>query len=304
METITSEGTFECDGASLYTKTWTPSGSVRAKLIFVHGYSEHINRYNDFFPLLAAHGIQILAWDQRGWGRSVNKPADKGLTGTTARVVADIAAFIRPHLPSDVPVFVMGHSMGGGEVLTLAGDAHYKDLVSQVRGWIVETPFIGFTPEEEPGFLKVFLGRLVGRILPKHQLYQEVPAEIVTRDAAVAESIRQDALCHNTGTLEGLASMLDRTAALTAGQVILGKHVQSLLFTHATSDRVCSFPKAQAWYDLQTVGDKTAKVYADAYHQLHTDPVRDEFVKDLTDWILKRSEGGKGERSAPPESKL
>lgn len=113
-----------------------PTSSVVAKVIFVHGFSEHINRYNDFFPKLAEHGIEVFAWDQRGWGRSVTKPAEKGLTGPTSRVVADVAAFIQDKLPSDVPVFVMGHSMGGGEILTLAGDAQYKQLVGQIRGWV------------------------------------------------------------------------------------------------------------------------------------------------------------------------
>ncbi|EQL01004.1 Alpha/beta hydrolase [Ophiocordyceps sinensis CO18] len=73
MESIT-EGTFKRADAGLYSKTWTPQGPIKAKLVFVHGFSEHINRYNDFFPALAAQGIQVFAWDQRGWGRSVTKP--------------------------------------------------------------------------------------------------------------------------------------------------------------------------------------------------------------------------------------
>ncbi|KAH7309447.1 Alpha/Beta hydrolase protein [Stachybotrys elegans] len=300
MACTTTEGTFECDGAKLYTKTWTPEGPIKAKLIFVHGYSDHINLYNDFFPLVAARGIQVLSWDQRGWGRSVTKPAERGLTGTTERVVADIAAFIQDKLPSAEPIFVMGHSMGGGEILTLAGDAKHEGVVSQVRGWIAETPFIGFTPEEEPGFLKVFLGRLVGRLLPRQHMHQVVEPGIVTRDPAVAEAIRKDPLCHNTGTLEGLASMLDRTEALSSGQVILGKHVQSLYFAHTPNDRVCSFQKAMAWYELQTIEDKTSKSYDGAYHQLHTDPLKEEWLNDFVEWMLKRS----GDSAAPAMSKL
>jgi acylglycerol lipase len=285
-----------------HTHIHQPAGPIKAKLIFVHGYSDHVNQYNDFFPLITARGIQVLSWDQRGWGRSVTKPADKGNTGTTARVIADIAAFIKHNLPSDVPVFVMGHSMGGGEILTLAGSELHKEVVSSVRGWIAETPFIGFTPEEEPGFLKVFLGRLVGRVMPKRQMFSEVPPEIVTRDPAVAKAMREDPLCHNTGTLEGLASMLDRTAALTNVDVVLGSHVQSLLWSHATDDRVCSYEKAEHWYAKQTLQDKTAKIYQDAYHQLHTDPCRDEFATDLADWILMKA--GASDDATPVGSKL
>lgn len=89
-----------------------------AKLVFVHGFSDHIGRYYDFFPSLARAGIAVFAFDQRGWGRSVRKPAEKGLTGPTAQVHSEMAAFIEsvvPAEPAGAPLFVMGHSMGGGE---------------------------------------------------------------------------------------------------------------------------------------------------------------------------------------------
>ncbi|KAK4065337.1 Hydrolase_4 domain-containing protein [Trichoderma simmonsii] len=286
----TTEGTFKAGDASLYTKTWTPTGPVVAKLIFVHGFSEHINRYNDFFPKLAEQGIQVFSWDQRGWGRSVNRPAEKGLTGPTAQVVADIVAFIQEKLPSDVPVFVMGHSMGGGEVLTLAGDAKHSQLVAQIRGWILEAPFIGFSKGEEPSVVKVVLGRLVGRLLPRHQLKHVVPPEHLSRDPEVVESIRNDELCHNTGTLEGLASLLDRTALLSSGGVKLGGDVKSILLTHGTNDMTCSYDAAVKFVNEQAaVEDRETKSYEGAYHQLHADHCKDEYTKDVIDWILKRS---------------
>lgn len=265
----------------------------------MHGFSDHINSANEFFDRISSHGIQVLGWDQRGWGRSALKQADKGLTGTTAQVVADIAAFIKDKLPSEVPVFVIGHSMGGGEVITLAGDPHYKDLVSQIRGWILEAPFIGFHPEEEPSRLKVYAGRLFGKLLPHHQLVHGVSLERVSRDPAVVQSIRDDPLCHDTGTLEGLASLLDRTAALSSATVPLGGQVQSLLLMHGTDDRICSYAAAIKWYELQTIADKTVKSYEGGYHQLHTDILKEQFFNDLVEWILKQAEG-----SAPVASKL
>ncbi|KAH6603329.1 alpha beta hydrolase [Trichoderma cornu-damae] len=286
----TAEGKFDVGNASLYTKTWTPTGPIAAKVVFVHGFSEHINRYNDFFPKLAENGIQVFAWDQRGWGRSVTKPAEKGLTGPTAQVVADVAAFIQDKLPSDVPIFVMGHSMGGGEVLTLAGDAQHRQLVGQIRGWILEAPFIGFSAGAEPSSVKVFMGRLVGRMLPRQQLKHVVPPEHLSRDPAIVDSIKNDELCHNTGTLQGLASLMDRTAALASGGVKLGADVHSLLLAHGTSDMTCSHDAAMKFLKDQTaVEDKEAKSYDGAYHQLHSDHCKDEFTRDVVDWILKRS---------------
>ncbi|KHO00921.1 uncharacterized protein MAM_01699 [Metarhizium album ARSEF 1941] len=293
MSTV-SEGQFQHGNASFYSKTWTPVGPIKAKLIFVHGFSEHINRYNEFFPKLAEKGIQVFGWDQRGWGRSVVVPAQKGLTGPTSQVIADVAAFLKDKLPakddgSAPPLFVMGHSMGGGEVLTLAGDSQYAEIVGQVRGWLLECPFVGFPAGEEPSILKVFAGRLVGRLLPKQQLKHVVPPEYLSRDEAVVQSVRDDPLCHNTGTLEGLASLLDRTALLSSGRVRLGKHVRSVLLTHGTEDRACSYDAAVRFLTQQDgVDDKTTKSYDGAYHQLHADHCKDEFTNDVVEWVLER----------------
>ncbi|KJZ75680.1 hypothetical protein HIM_04837 [Hirsutella minnesotensis 3608] len=319
MATI-SEGTFEHGGASFYSKTWTPQGPVRAKIVFVHGFSEHITRYDEFFSTLAAQGIQVFSWDQRGWGRSVKKPSERGLTGPTSQVVDDVAAFLRDKLPgvagkdktsngqdatARAPVFVMGHSMGGGEIMVLAGDAKYAGLVGRVRGWILDSPFIGFAAGEEPNAIKVLAGRLVGRLLPKQQVTHVVPPESLSRDPAIVESVRNDPLCHNTGTLEGLASLLGRTAMLSSGQVRLGKQVRSLLLAHGLEDRVCSCDAAVKFLERQhAVEDKTCKTYAGGYHQIHADLCKDEFTKDLVAWVLERSSDDLPPSSQHPESKL
>jgi acylglycerol lipase len=285
---------------------------VKAKMIMVHGFSDHVGRYEAFLSSLAAAGIAVYGFDQRGWGRSVKKPAERGLTGPTSVVIADIAAFIKSHLPSEVPVFVLGHSMGGGQVLTLASTPEYNDLVGQIRGWILEAPFIGFTPEEEPGWLTVTSGRLAGRVMPHYHLTRVIAADKLTRDKEVQQSIRDDKLMHDIGTLEGLAGMLDRTSALSSGKARLSPRVKSLILIHGDGDRVCSYQKAKEWYDRQRIEDGEFRTYEGFYHQLHTDPGKERFFEDVAAWILARSgeagdEGKAGEVAAAdggPESKL
>lgn len=200
------------------------------------------------------------------------------------------------------PVFVMGHSMGGGEILMLASDAQYAELVSRVRGWILECPLVGFPAGLEPSRIKVLAGRLVGRLLPRHQLKHVVPPEHLSRDPAIVESVRNDALCHNTGTLEGLASLLDRTALLSSDQVRLGKQVRSVLLAQGTQDKVCSYDAAVKFVEQQhAIADKTSRSYDGAYHQLHADHCKDQFAEDLVNWILERCPEDPAPRGPPQQ---
>ncbi|KAI1172315.1 alpha/beta hydrolase [Nemania sp. FL0916] len=286
-----TEGTFTVDGASLFTKTWLPEGAMKAKMIMFHGYSDHVDRYYGFFPHLAERGIAVYGLDQRGWGRSATKHADRGKTGPTARVLADMAAFIRAQLPSDVPVFVLGHSMGGAQVLTLASTPAYEaDLITQVRGWILESPFVGFAPELRPSWLVVSSGRLAARVVPHAKLHRPVPPEDVTRDESVRESIRKDPLVHNYGTLEGLAGMLDRSIGLETGALRLSPRVTSLFMVHGDADRATSFAASKAWFDRneKAIPDATFKNFEGFAHQLHADPGKEEFYEDVAAWILAR----------------
>ncbi|ESZ95956.1 hypothetical protein SBOR_3648 [Sclerotinia borealis F-4128] len=281
-----------------------PNGPPKAKLIFIHGFSDHINRYYNLFPTLAARGIEVHAFDQRGWGRSVSKPSEKGLTGPTSLVISDIVSFIKTQLPSPVPLFVMGHSMGGGEVVTLASDPQYADLMDSIRGLILESPFIAFPKGFEPNFLTVFLGRLAGRFLPHRHMVNRLPPENLTRDPEVVKSMDEDTLLHNTGTLEGLAGMLDRTAAMNQGKTRLNPGVKSLWLGHGTEDKGTSFEGSEKWFNQQTeLKDKEFKRYEGWFHQLHADlsDNREIFAKDVGDWILARcddgDESGKGGQS-------
>ncbi|KAG9248257.1 lysophospholipase-like protein [Calycina marina] len=299
------EGKHQIGDVSLYTKTWKPSGPPKAKLVFIHGFNDHINRYYETFPTLASHGIETLAFDQRGWGRSVKSPSDKGKTGPTSLVISDIVSVIKTQLPSPVPLFLLGHSMGGGEVITLASDPLYSDLTPQIRGWMLESPFVDFTPESKPAALKVILGRLAGRLMPYRQMVNPIPPEHTTRDPEVIKSLYADKLIHDTGTLEGLAGMLDRTAAINTGKAKLNPGTKSIWLGHGTADQGTSYAASKQWFEEQTgVQDKEFKTYEGWAHQLHADTpeTRLVYMKDITDWILARVEDESNVK--PVEAKL
>ncbi|CAG8978532.1 hypothetical protein HYALB_00010076 [Hymenoscyphus albidus] len=301
----TEEGVHRIGDHELYTKSWLPDQPALAKLIFIHGFNDHINRYYDLFPSLAARGISVHGFDQRGWGQSVKSSSHAGLTGPTPLVISDIVSFIETHLPSPIPVFAMGHSMGGGEAMILASSPEHQELTASIRGWILESPFIAFPKGFEPSSVTVFFGRLAGRLLPRMKKLAPLPPENLSRDPAVVASLKEDKLLHDTGTLEGLSGMLDRTAALSQGKTTLNKGVRSLWLGHGTKDMGTCYEASRKWFEQQRdVEDKEFKSYEGWYHQLHADlpDNRDVFAKDVGDWVLARV--GEGDVGVKPSSKL
>ena len=104
-------------------------------LLFFHGNGEIVADYDELGAVYNQMGINLLAVDYRGYGRSGGKP-------TVTAMMQDchvIFHFVRKWLQQNNftgPILLMGRSLGSASVLELA--ATYKDLVD---GLIVESGF-------------------------------------------------------------------------------------------------------------------------------------------------------------------
>lgn len=106
-------------GTEFYTRIYTPSTAPKALLVTVHGFNEHIGRFTHVHPSYAQRGIAVFAYDQRGFGLTVQKKengAGKKYAQTSWKEqLEDIEWAIKEarKLPgcTSIPVFIMGHSM-------------------------------------------------------------------------------------------------------------------------------------------------------------------------------------------------
>ncbi len=118
------------DGTKLYLKKETAADN-KAVIVIVHGLCEHQGRYDYFAEKLHKAGIGTYRFDHRGHGRSEGEEtfySDFNELLDDTNVVVDMAIEENP----DIPVFLLGHSMGGFTV-SLYG-AKYPD--KKLRGII------------------------------------------------------------------------------------------------------------------------------------------------------------------------
>src|SRR5262245_5086694 len=95
------------DGTTLHELTW-PASTPRGAVAIIHGYGEHIGRYDQVGKALAARGLTVRGIDFRGHGQS------SGARGHIQRFdeyLDDLAA-LAARCP-ERPLFLLAHSMGG-----------------------------------------------------------------------------------------------------------------------------------------------------------------------------------------------
>ncbi|MEL6234676.1 MAG: alpha/beta fold hydrolase [Pseudomonadota bacterium] len=93
----------------------------RAVILGLHGFGDRAaTTFAQAGPFWAAQGITLYAYDQRGFGRNPDRLDWPG-AGALIEDVAAVAAALKARHP-DLPLYVLGASMGGGVVLAAAGE--------------------------------------------------------------------------------------------------------------------------------------------------------------------------------------
>ncbi|MCZ1266214.1 alpha/beta fold hydrolase [Paenibacillus tundrae] len=125
------------EGTRIHVYRWLPDPECNIKGVvqIAHGMSETAARYAEFAQHLTTHGYAVYANDHRGHGKTVENSNLLGNAGVDAfrwmasdmMNLGEVAAKENP----DVPLFLMGHSMGSFLVqhLMYAGHERYHAFI-------------------------------------------------------------------------------------------------------------------------------------------------------------------------------
>jgi pimeloyl-ACP methyl ester carboxylesterase len=104
-------------------------------MLFFHGNGEIVADYNDIGPSYTKMGINFLAADYRGYGRSSGRPTITAMM-RDAHVIFDYVKGWLKERGYTGPLIAMGRSLGSASALELA--AHYNN---DIDGLIIESGF-------------------------------------------------------------------------------------------------------------------------------------------------------------------
>jgi acylglycerol lipase len=106
------------DGAKLPLRVWLPQGQPKAVIVALHGFNDYSDAFSLPAPVWADHGIATYAYDQRGFGANRHAGHWPG-TDTFCLDLATALRLAQERWP-DLPVYLLGESMGGATALVAA----------------------------------------------------------------------------------------------------------------------------------------------------------------------------------------
>lgn len=255
--------------------------SAKAICILLHGIGDHILAYEDVAKaLLENHNISLHGYDQVGHGRSEGVRVD---IHDFQHYVDDAIQFvdiIKSEYP-DIPVFVMGHSMGG---LVLGQALLSKpDLCS---GVIMYAAAVHANPQVVTPF-KVTMAKLLSRVFPSFPV-GGIGEDLLTRNKDELQRLKTDTLRYQGrmkarwghNTLKALVDFNERMSEITI----------PIFIAHGDDDQICHIDGSTKLEKTVSSKDKTFKVYEKCYHRLHTEPdgCSEKFINDVGEWISSR----------------
>ncbi|MEI2732538.1 MAG: lysophospholipase [Dermatophilaceae bacterium] len=250
---------------ALAARRWDPTREPRYVAVIVHGYGEHLGRYEHVAARLVEDGAVVYALDHVGHGRS---EGERVLIGDLEKVVDDLRVLERlahGEHPA-LPVAMVGHSMGG-TIATRYAQRYAADLACVV----LSAPAIG-----EWAALDALLAA---------EQIPDVPIDpdVLSRDPAVGAAYAADPLVwHGPFKRPTLLALRAALEAIRSGPAFEGLPV---LWLHGTDDQLVPYEgTAKGWNTLAGAGDE-ASTYRGARHEIFNETNRREVLSDVVAFI-------------------
>ena len=265
------------DGTQLYYRRHTPSGPPKGRLMIVHGYGEHSGRYLELLEALAAAGIDALAPDLRGHGRSDGARAHIMRFG---EYLEDCRATY--HLlagGSGEKVIVLGHSMGG-----LVATCFVLAEPQVCKALILSGPLFKRALKSNP--LKIAAGHLFSKVVPKLALPSGITGDMVTHDPKEIEAYNNDPVLISNVRARWFTEM---ETALAGVPGRIGALNVPLIVFHGELDAIASIEQARLVFDRAGSKDKKFVALPGMRHEPLHEVERARIVKDIVAWTVERA---------------
>lgn len=258
------------DQTQLFLNKEIPA-NPKAIAVIAHGLCEHQGRYDYFADLFHQAGIGTYRFDHRGHGQSQGERAylssfHELLDDTN--VVVDLAIAENPQLP----VFLIGHSMGGFTVALYSAKYPDKGLTGVISSGALVKDYINLIAG-------------IDRSLDPHISLPNQLGSGVCSVAEVVDWYGKDPLNCQTFTTGICFAVCD-------GMDWFADKIQEvrypILILHGEKDGIVSKEDSIYLFNHISSTDRQMKIYGNLFHEIFNEYCRDEVIDDAIAWIQHR----------------
>ncbi|CAI0958081.1 alpha/beta hydrolase [Serratia quinivorans] len=233
--------------------------------LLVHGYGEHLGRYQYVARTLEAQGARVFGPDHLGHGLS---QGERVLIEDYDAVVDDVNRVVEHFkaLHPDLSLVVIGHSMGG-----MIATRYVQRYGDNVRALVLSGPLIGERTQ-------------ISDLLELPKIPDEpLDTATLSRDPAVGEAYQADALVwHGPFKRPTLHAMQQMLAKINTGP---GFGTLPTLWIHGDDDRLVLMAQSQTAINLLKGNDFEVMINPGGRHESFNETNKDQILRRIGDFI-------------------
>ena len=281
---------------------YEPNAAVKAIVQLSHGMCEYVRRYEHVAEFFCKNGIVFCGNDHLGHGDTAVTDENLGFTsegGGADFMVEDVrklTEIIKERYP-DKPIILFGHSMGS--FIARLYLTKYTDISAAIiegtggpesptaMGKTVASAVMKFKGERYRS--KMLYSIAFGNYNRRIGKHCAVSAWL-SRDDDLVSRYMSDRYCKYVFTARGfydLFDLLGRVSEKSWAELV--PKTLPILLASGDADPVGNYGRGvKAVYDRLVaagVENVTLKLYPDARHELHNETNKDEFLRDVLDFI-------------------
>ena len=264
------------DGIELFYKK-DLSKEPKGVILINHGFAEHSGRYDYVANVFSKGGYNVYRYDLRAHGKS---KSELGLIESFNDFINDADEMVDLIINENkkLPIFMLGHSMGG--LINALYGFKFKD---KIKGQIFSGAALGTLPSAK-GIKSNFL--VMGNVLFKNTMIKNPIDDALCSDRDVFQAYLDDPLVLNKASLNFYVEFLINSIKKFDTQV--KDYSLPCFITHGEEDRVVPKELSLSFYDRISSSDKEIKIYKNLYHEILNEKEKDQILKDMIQWLDNR----------------
>ena len=257
------------DGVELYGKI-NKAENQKAVVVIVHGLCEHQGRYDYVTEYLVSKNVTVYRFDHRGHGRS---NGERIYYDNYETMISDVNIFADLALSENpsIPVYMLGHSMGG-----YAAACYGTKYPEKLKGFVLT----GAWTRDYKGIA----GNLPEGLEPMTYTDNEL-GDGVCSDPEVVSAYINDPFVEKKISMGLLYACHDGHEWL---KEFADRFIDPVMILHGANDGLVSEKDSRAFFSEIGSEDKSLSIYSKLYHEILNEPCKDKILGHITEWLDER----------------
>lgn len=256
---------------------WEAEGEAKAVIVMIHGAMEHHRRYGWLIQMWRSSGFHVIMGDLPGQGMTTR--SRRGHIDSFDDYLYEVKDWIQAAYQFELPVFLLGHSMGGLIAVRLL-----QEEKMNIAGVILSSPCFGLVKYPSKALSAVAV--TLNTIYPAFRINSGITVEMATRNQDVRDADLNDTLYVTKVSVRWYRELIESMKHAFTNMEKMPDI--PMLVMQGGDDKIVNKQNVREWFNGVPLSEKRFKEWNKCYHEIFNEPEREDVFEYAKDFVISQ----------------